>query len=76
MTDALATIRQLLSTEAPRTVGEVVSINNDGTTTVDLLDGSRVVILGDTGTPGDRVYIERGRSVGVASSLPFYQVEV
>ena len=55
----------------PMLVGEVAAHNSDGTSVIAFLDGALMAVIG-TGVPvGQRAFVQEGRVVSQASSLPF-----
>lgn len=65
-----------LTASQPRTIGTVVSHNSDGTSTVELLSGSFITVLGQGVAVDSRAYIEDGRIISQAASLPFFQLDI
>lgn len=65
--------RQLIS--QPKSIVEIVSVNPEGTVTVESLSGQPSTVIG-TGTVGQMVYIQDGRVLGDAPSLPYVELEV
>ncbi|MGE6447919.1 hypothetical protein [Pseudoalteromonas tetraodonis] len=58
-----------------RTIATIVTVNPNGTTLVEYSDSSQSVVLGDSVQEG-AVYVENGRVVGSAPTLPFTEIEV
>jgi hypothetical protein len=58
-----------------RTIATVVTVNPNGTTLVQYSDGSHSVVLGDNVQEG-AVYVENGRVVGAAPTLPYTEIEI
>jgi len=58
-----------------RTIATIVTLNPNGTTLVEYSDSSQSVVLGDSVQEG-AVYVENGRVVGSAPTLPFTEIEV
>ncbi|NUZ10058.1 hypothetical protein HUZ36_04625 [Pseudoalteromonas sp. McH1-7] len=58
-----------------RSIVLVLTVNNDGTTTVEHSDGTTSRVLGDNFETGS-VYIENDRITGQAPDLPYSEVEV
>ncbi|KRS22812.1 hypothetical protein AAY72_01470 [Alishewanella sp. WH16-1] len=75
MTNNYQRLRGLTASQ-PRTIGTVTSHNADGTSTVQLLSGSFITVLGQGVAVDSRAYIEDGRILGQAADLPFYQIDV
>lgn len=59
----------------PKRIVEIVSVNPEGTVTVESLSGQPITVIG-TGTIGQMVYIQDGRVLGEAPSLPYFELEV
>jgi len=57
-------------------VGEVTAHNADGTSTVELPDGSLIRARGQTVAVGDKAFVEAGQIQGDAPDLPAYDVEI
>ncbi|MBQ4836033.1 hypothetical protein [Pseudoalteromonas luteoviolacea] len=74
MSNALNRLSAVLSSKQ-RSIVKVVTVNTDGTTTVEHSDGSQSTVLGDSVTSGS-AYIEDGRIVGAAPDLPYSELEV
>jgi len=58
-----------------RTIANIVTVNTNGTTLVEYSDSSQSVVLGDSVQTG-AVYVENGRIVGSAPTLPYTEIEV
>lgn len=58
-----------------RTIATVVTVNTNGTTLVAYSDSSQSIVLGDSVETG-AVYVENGRIVGAAPTLPYTEIEV
>ncbi|TMN34616.1 hypothetical protein [Pseudoalteromonas sp. S2755] len=58
-----------------RSIVKVLTVNNDGTTTVEHSDGTTSRVLGDSVQEGS-VYIENDRIVGNAPDLPYAEVTI
>ncbi|NKC21565.1 hypothetical protein CWC29_022575 [Pseudoalteromonas sp. S4498] len=58
-----------------RSIVKVLTVNNDGTTTVEHTDGTTSRVLGDSIESGS-VYIENDRIIGQAPDLPFSEVVI
>ncbi|PCK29486.1 hypothetical protein [Pseudoalteromonas piscicida] len=58
-----------------RSIVKVLTVNNDGTTTVEHSDGTTSRVLGDSVQEGS-AYIENDRITGQAPDLPYSEVEV
>lgn len=52
------------------TLGTVQTVNSDGTSTVELLDGARVRVVGQSVAAGNKCYMRRGEIVQAAPNLP------
>ncbi|MDP5206338.1 hypothetical protein [Alishewanella sp. SMS8] len=65
-----------LTQAQPRTIGTVTSHNADGTSSVQLLSGAFVTVLGQSVAVSSRAYIEGGRVIGQAASLPFFNIDI
>jgi len=59
----------------PKSIVEVISVNPEGTVTVETLSGHASTVIG-TGTVGQMVYIQDGRVLGAAPELPYSEIEV
>ncbi|MBV2127914.1 hypothetical protein [Arsukibacterium indicum] len=70
--------RRLLSitTGPQRTVATVTSHNADGTSTVQLLSGAFINVLGQDVAVTSQAYIEGGRIIGQAANLPYSEIEI
>ncbi|EGI72986.1 hypothetical protein PH505_ba00550 [Pseudoalteromonas distincta] len=53
----------------------MVTVNSNGTTLVQYSDSSQSVVLGDNVESG-AAYVENGRIVGAAPTLPYTEIEV
>lgn len=62
---------KLLSPGA-KTIVTVTTVNNDGTSLVTLRSGDQIRVQGDTVTQGNKAFIQGGRIIGQAPSLPEY----
>jgi hypothetical protein len=58
-----------------RTIATVVTVNSNGTTLVEYSDSSQSIVLGDSVQTGS-AYVENGRIVGSAPTLPYTEIEV
>ncbi|ASD67726.1 hypothetical protein [Pseudoalteromonas piscicida] len=58
-----------------RSIVKVLTVNNDGTTTVEHSDGTTSRVLGDSVQEGS-VYIENDRITGQAPDLPYSEVVI
>ncbi|WP_462165202.1 hypothetical protein [Pseudoalteromonas xiamenensis] len=58
-----------------RSIVKVLTVNNDGTTTVEHSDGTTSRVLGGSVQSGS-VYIENDRITGQAPDLPYSEIEV
>ncbi|MDN3489777.1 hypothetical protein [Pseudoalteromonas sp. APC 3694] len=58
-----------------RTIATIVTVNPNGTTLVEYSDSSRSIALGDSVQQG-AVYVENGRIMGAAPTLPYTEIEV
>lgn len=58
-----------------RTIVTVVTVNSNGTTHVQYSDSSQSIVLGDSVESGP-AYVENGRIVGAAPTLPYTEIEV
>ncbi|TMN32541.1 hypothetical protein [Pseudoalteromonas sp. S2755] len=58
-----------------RSIVKVLTVNNDGTTTVEHSDGTTSRVLGDSVQSGS-AYIENDRITGQAPDLPYSEVVV
>lgn len=59
----------------PKRIVTITSVNAEGTCTVESLSGHTSTVIG-TGTVGQMVYIQDGRVLGTAPSLPYFELEV
>ena len=58
-----------------RTIANIVTVNTNGTTLVEYSDSSQSIALGDSVQQG-AVYVENGRIMGAAPTLPYTEIEV
>ncbi|KAA1165489.1 hypothetical protein EU508_00720 [Pseudoalteromonas fuliginea] len=58
-----------------RTIATVVTVNSNGTTLVEYSDSSQSIVLGNSVQTG-AVYVENGRIIGSAPTLPYTEIEV
>lgn len=58
-----------------RTIATIVTVNSNGTTLVKYSDSSQSIAIGDSVQEG-AVYVENGRVVGAAPTLPYTEIEV
>lgn len=58
-----------------RTIVTVVTVNTNGTTLVQYSDSSQSIVLGANVESG-AAYVENGRIVGAAPTLPYTEIEV
>jgi hypothetical protein len=58
-----------------RTIATIVTVNPNGTTLVEYSDSSQSIALGDSVQQG-AVYVENGRIMGSAPTLPYTEIEV
>ncbi|MCK8129954.1 hypothetical protein MTF66_33455 [Pseudoalteromonas sp. 2CM39R] len=58
-----------------RTIATFVTVNTNGTTLVEYSDSSQSVVLGANVLEG-AVYVENGRVVGAAPTLPYSEIDV
>lgn len=65
-----------LTAQQPRTVATVTSHNADGTSTVQLMGGAFINVLGQDVAVSSNAYIENGRVVAQAASLTYTEIEV
>lgn len=65
-----------LTQSQPRTVATVTSHNTDGTSTVQLLGGAYITVLGQDVAVSSKAYVEGGRIVGQAADLTYSEIEV
>lgn len=65
-----------LTNTGPRTVATVIAINPDGTSTVQLMSGLQIGVLGTNVVAGNKAYIESGRIIGQAATLPYSEIQV
>lgn len=72
----LARLKSQLVPSVPLLVGEVVSLNGDGTSTVQLPDGGVMLARGQTVQVGDMAFVRGGAIEGAAPNLPAYTAEV
>ncbi|GAB2933698.1 hypothetical protein GCM10027181_36070 [Rheinheimera gaetbuli] len=75
MNNSYRRLRTLTQTQ-PRTVATVSSHNPDGTSTVQLMSGASITVLGQDVSVGDPAYIEGGRIIGQAATLPYSEIDV
>ena len=61
--------------KSQRTIVTVVTVNSNGTTLVQYSDSSQSIVLGDNVGSG-AAYVENGRIVGEAPTLPYTEIEV
>ncbi|WNO60903.1 hypothetical protein [Rheinheimera sp. MMS21-TC3] len=75
MTNSYRKLRNL--THGPtRTVATVTSHNPDGTSTVQLMSGAFITVLGQDVAVSNKAYIEGGRVIGQAADLPYVEIEI
>lgn len=67
--------KKLLPSQALLT-GEVIAHNADGTSTVELPDGSLIRALGTGVAIGSNAFVRGGEIVGAAPKLPIYDATV
>lgn len=67
--------RQLLPDD-PVLLVDVVAHNADGTSTVNLLDGTPLRVRGQGVATGNRAYIQSGQIQGEAPTLPVSDIEI
>jgi hypothetical protein len=58
-----------------RAIMLIEAVHAEGTVTVRSLSGQPTTAIG-TGTIGQHVYVENGRVIGDAPSLPYFEVDV
>lgn len=75
MTNSYRRLRSLTQSQ-PRTVATVTSHNPDGTSTVQLMSGAFITVLGQDVAEASKAYIEGGRIVGQAADLPYTEIEI
>ncbi|PKM17404.1 MAG: hypothetical protein CVV11_19795 [Gammaproteobacteria bacterium HGW-Gammaproteobacteria-15] len=75
MSNSYRRLRTLTQSQ-PRTVAEVTTHNPDGTSTVQLMSGAFITVLGQDVEEGSQAYIEGGRILGQAADLPYTEIEV
>lgn len=64
---------QALLPQQPLQIGEVVSVNADGTSTVETPAGALLRVRGDNVAQGSNAYIRGGELVGEAPDLAVFQ---
>ena len=74
MSNALNRLGVVLD-KTQRTIATIVTVNPNGTTLVKYSDSSQSVAIGDSVQEG-AVYVENGRVVGAAPTLPYTEIEV
>jgi hypothetical protein len=74
MSNALNRLGVVLD-KTQRTIATVVTVNPNGTTLVRYSDSSQSIAIGDS-VPEGGVYVENGRVVGAAPTLPYTEIEV
>lgn len=75
MTNTYRRLRSLTQNQG-RTVATVISHNADGTSTVQLMSGAYITVLGQDVAEASKAYIEGGRIVGQAADLLYTEIEV
>lgn len=65
-----------LTQNTTRTIATVTSHNANGTSTVQLMGGAFISVLGQNVAVNDKAYVEGGRIIGQAADLPFTEIEV
>jgi hypothetical protein len=75
MSNSYRRLRSLTQNQ-PRTVATVTSHNADGTSTVQLMGGAFITVLGQDVEVASKAYIEGGLIVGQAADLPYSEIEV
>ncbi|CAM3896466.1 hypothetical protein [Rheinheimera salexigens] len=75
MTNSYRKLRNL--TQGPtRTVATVTSHNLDGTSTVELMSGAFITVLGQEVAVSSKAYIEGNRVISQAADLPYVEIEI
>lgn len=62
--------------EEPLVIGRIISINGDGTSTVELFDGGRMRVKGQSVPVGQQAFVRFGEIIGPAPTLPLVVVEI
>jgi hypothetical protein len=75
MSNSYRRLRNLTQAQ-PRTIATVASHNVDGTSTVQLMSGAYITVLGQDVAISSKAYIEAGRVVGQAADLPYSEIEI
>lgn len=75
MTNSYRRLRTLTQSQ-PRTVATVTTHNADSTSTVQLMSGAYITVLGQDVAEASKAYIEGGRIVGQAADLPYTEIEI
>lgn len=75
MSNSYQRLRTLTQTQ-PRTVATVTSHNADGTSTVQLMSGAFITVLGQDVDIGSKAYVEGGRVLAQAADLPYSEIDV
>lgn len=75
MSNSYRRLRNLTQAQ-PRTIATVTSHNTDGTSTVQLMSGAYITVLGQDVAVSSNAYIEAGRVVGQAADLPYSEIEI
>lgn len=75
MSNAYQQLRQL-TTGIQRTVATVTAHNSNGTSTVQLLSGASITVLGQDVDVDSKAYIENGRITGQAADLPYSEIDI
>ncbi len=68
-------LRGLLADDATH-VGEVTTVNSNGTSVVTLVGGGNVTVSGDSFSVGDNVFIKNDEIISGAPSLTSTEIEV
>ena len=67
---------QLLANRQSRVVATVRDVGANGTSVVELRDGTRIVVRGAGVEIGNKAYVVNGQIQGRAPNLPAYTVQV
>ncbi|WP_067521844.1 hypothetical protein [Endozoicomonas ascidiicola] len=62
--------------EGVRVVATITTNNGNGTSQVELQDGSVITVKGESVAGGQKVFVQNGEMRGAAPSLAQYEVEI
>jgi len=62
--------------EGMKTIAKVSGHNGNGSSQVELSDGSTIMVKGESGNVGEKVLIKKGEIQSVVPELPHYEADV